>query len=499
MLKGFRLLTALAVTVVAWAAGIAVPILCRLLPPSPLLKYSAGAGWLLLILAAGGVAWRRRFAPPAVILLLGLLALVPWLMLLGTWGDEWEYLANLDSLVVDGDLDTLNQIYSSGSHLPIRYGRFEPLPYWFSPTATTGYMPHALCYGYLAWLLPGWVLAGRFGVHLMQALAAVLLWLAVDRYRRQFGGRDDADANGLLFLSVPVLCYTFHIYPELLAAAIAIVLLVELWRDGELPAWRWGTLCALLLWLNLRYLLLAAPLLLLGWRRRGRGFTRAAGVFLALALLLGLLQIPVYRGLPSVGKEREYFTSDFYVGLAGNFLDGEYGVLPYAPLWAWLPLGGLIVWQTRRSRLIDLLVVTLPYLLVMSSYRRFWYGGQAPPGRFVALLFPLWFPLLLAAIPPLTAGFWRRLWRLAVAWTLAFSFLITLVPSWRYNIRLDGMNQILLFVSPWLHLDLTVIFPAFRVTAITPASWLLAGIYLILWAALTMAAWRSYGRQLARP
>lgn len=458
-------------------------------------RYLFGGAWVGI--AIGAAAWSgRRYAHP-VGFAIGLILLIPWLMLLGTWGDEWEYLANLDSIVSDGDLDTVNQLTNPDPGWHWRYGRHQPLLPWFG-RETTGYTPHALCYGYLAWLLPGWVFAGRCGVHLMHALAAVLLWLAVDRYRPRFGGRANAGANWLLFLGVPVLPYAFHIYPELLAAAIAVFLLVELWRDGELRPWRWGTLCALLLWINLRYLLLAAPLLLLGWRRRGRGFTRAAGVFLALALLLLLLQAPIYRGLPGAGKEREYFTTDFHVGLAGNFLDGEYGVLPYAPLWAWLPLGGLILWRTRRSRLTDLLIVTLPYLLVMSSYRRFWYGGQAPPGRFVALLFPLWFPLLLAAIPPLTAGIWRRLWRLAVAWTLAFSLLLTLVPSWRYNIRVDGKNQFLLFLADRLHLDLTGIFPAFRVAAITPGAWALAGLYLILWAALTQAAWRAYGRVLAR-
>lgn len=460
------------------------------LPPAllpPAMKWLWGAGFVAAAVAAAAVALARRRPSPVAITAITLLVLLPWLLLAGAWGDEWEYLANLDSLASDGDLNIVNQLANNDC---LRYGRHIPLLPWFGPGEAHGLTPHALTFGFLALLAPGWLLLGRYGVYAMLVPGTLALGLAVNRYCAGWRAAPGRLTPLLLLCTLPVWPYTHHIYPELAAAVVSVLALAMIRAHrSPLPA---AALLALLPWLNLRYLLLALPLLLLALRRFPERRARLLAVFLALLALLALLQSLYLPLLPKVGMEQSYFSWRIDIGLLGNFFDGEFGVLPYAPLWLWAAVGALRLWRTRRTEVLELLAVTLPYLLVMSSYEKFWYGGQAPPARFVVVLFPLWFPLLLAGIPPANSGWCRQAWRGAVLWSGLFALALTLVPVWQLNVQHDAVNQVLLVLGRLLPVNVNGLFPSWRF--ITPATWWLTLAYLGAAALIVFGCWRRYGR-----
>lgn len=447
-------------------------------------KYAWGAAYVCAVLLLVFAAWRRARLPVLVVWSLALLAVIPWLMLHGSWGDEWEYLLLLDSLATDADLNVANQFAANDF---LRYGRHLRLPDWYAGSAF-GLTPHVLTFGYLAALLPGWLLLGRYGVHLLHLVAALGLWFAVQRYTRFF----PVSGPGALLLltTLPLLPYTFHVYPEIMAALLLTVVLVRLGAQDEPRVT--ALLIGLLPWLNNRYLLLALPLAgLLWWRTPAAQRRVPLALLIALGAVLGILQAPYVALLPGAGTETAYFSWRVHIGVFGNLCDGEYGILPYAPLWLFAGIGVLRLWRSSaRPRLLEMLVAAGPYLLVMCAYERFWYGGQSPPARFVAVLLPLCVPLVLAGIPPLTSRC-RVLWRAALAWSWGMALLLLLVPSWRFNVRLDGHNAVLQAVDALTGSDVAWLLPSWR----TPddLTWPLTGLWLLLALVLLLVCWRDYG------
>ncbi|HNW91804.1 MAG TPA: hypothetical protein PKM88_02725 [bacterium] len=461
-------------------------------PPAllPVVKWQWGPIYVVLVLLAATAALRRQQMPAWLCFAVAAVALVPWLMLLGAWGDEWEYLANLDSLATDGDLNVVNQLATQDY---LRFGRHQPLLPWFGPGEQYGLTPHVLTFGYLATLLPGWLLLGRYGVHLIQVAAALALWPLLLLLANSFSLRCSPLAALLVLGTLPVWPYVVHIYPELMAASLLVLVVLRLWagESGLLT----GALAGLLPWLNLRYLLLLAPLMVVAWWCRRMAARRMLLAAAGMVAVLLLLQSPYYPLLSDAGKEREYFSWVLHTGLLGNLFDGEYGVLPYAPLWLWAVVGALRLWHGQRTRVLQLALLVLPYFLVMSSYEAFWYGGQAAPARFMVVLMPLLFPLLLAGIPPADSGWCRRLWQGAVVWSGGCALALTLVPVWQLNVRLDGKNQILAAVEHLLGVPVSMLLPSWRL--ISPVTWWLTLGYAILAMMIVTVCWRRYGRNPA--
>jgi hypothetical protein len=287
-------------------------------------------------------------------------AVALWLLLFGVYaatlgfddytGNEPHYLLAAESLDHDADVDVLNQYRERG---------VDP-----QGKRTKGRLNEPYGIGFPLLILPAYALGGDKGVELfLAAVAALGLALA---YRLALGAAPDPWALGAaaaVGLSPPMLAYSTAVYPELTAGTLLAGAALLALRLDERPGWRPGFGCFLMLgalpWLGVRFVpagivvgVVAARAL---WRSRRRTLTIGAvevSLF-SVALLVGIDEA-LYDG------PTPYSAADSATGASGVadylgrlprlvtlFIDPDFGLLRWAPLFALAFVG---LWWLSRSR-----------------------------------------------------------------------------------------------------------------------------------------------------
>lgn len=280
--------------------------------------------------------------------------------------------------------------------------------------------------------------AGRVAVALALGLVGGLVALNSFLLAREAGGGENWSAAVALLLafSSPLLSYSFLIFPELPAA----LLTVYAFRRARLPTGPrrtvlTGIAIGLLPWLHPRFIVLALALAL--WFVIGRRRTKRELALLGAPGALSGLGIALYNlwafgsPLPNTGDHAGFGgPGNLLTGAAGLFLDQQWGLLPYAPLYL-LPAAGFpaLIVQRRRDA-FGLLLVTAPYVLLIAAYLH-WWGEWGPPARYLTPIVPL-AALPLAAARPATRWQCGRVAALALP-SLAIGALFVLWPETMYN------------------------------------------------------------------
>jgi hypothetical protein len=464
---------------------------------------------------------RLPLRPSAVFFFLPLaayLALLPWAAAhREPDGDEPYYLLITHSLAHDGDADLTNN-YAAGD-----WRHFLSRPIAPQPGDPVG--PHGELYSRHNELLPmllvpAYLAAGRRGaLATMAVLTACLAWLTLRLARHYAPGRpgEALAAYGLFAFAPPLLLYSYQIWVEVPGTLLTVLALDRILRlddryerdgaTGEARREPWGAkgwlslgLPVLLLpLLKIRFLLVAGPLLALGWWHSGRPRRPLWVLALLLAAVAGGMLLHnafLYSNPLKIHSWQEldlhrYTPGAFARGGLGLLFDAGFGLLGCAPLWLLaVPAIGLLV--ARRSPLpAHLAVLTLPYLLIVVP-RTEWYGGWSPPFRYALIALPL----LAIALVPLLA---ERLRPGAAAVTVALA-LLTLalalawiaVPGWTYNFA-DGRTYLLDGLSARLGVDLARLFPSS--VRPRPATWIWPAATLAL---VTLLWWLPGRRRGAR-
>ncbi len=275
-------------------------------------------------------------------------------------GDEPHYLLAAESLLDDGDVD-VNDEYAARA-----YEDFYPYDLDRHGKETEGRLnePHGL--GFPLLILPAYAVGGAEGVELfLAAIAAIAVALAYRLALRVVPDPWAIGAAAVTGLSPPFIAYGSAVYPELSAgAALAGAALLALKLD-ERPSRRRAFGCFALLgmlpWLGTKF---ALPGLVIGvfaarslWRARRR--TLAVGAIelslFSVALMIGINEA-LYGGPTPYSADVEGETAtdaSFPLGylersyrLAALFIDREYGLFRWAPVFALLFAG--LWWLWRR-------------------------------------------------------------------------------------------------------------------------------------------------------
>jgi hypothetical protein len=177
-------------------------------------------------------------------------------------------------------------------------------------------------------------------------------------------------------------------------------------------------------------------------------------------------------------------------GFAGAFYDAGFGLFGTSPLWL-IVVPAVLLAIARRSRvLVDLAVLTLPYL-TLALARLEWYGGWSPPFRYAMVALPL---LALVTVPLLAerrSGGARALVAALAALTLVLTLCWVAVPGWTYAFA-DGRTYLLDHLGGRLGADLARLFPS--AARPRPALW----IWPLATVVLLPLVWR-WPRRLRRP
>jgi hypothetical protein len=286
----------------------------------------------------------------------------------------------------------------------------------------------------------------NFEMILFAALAAQLLYRILRRLRPDHP-RLVAGVWASVVFSAPMVVYASSIYPEIPAVLLALVAVDALLQPPSRRTIVLGACaCALLPWLQVRYLPIAA-LLVLGLaihaltvmparqRRTGVGVRSAAWAILPLVLSLVVMATAFqhwygsplpnapYR-LPQISVFTPHTLSASWETLAGAFWSSERGWLPFAPVGI-LALAG-IGYAVRRYRAWAIfgLAVAGAYLLDLTIQGS--QPGFSFPGRYEVILMPFAaLPLLIAAadLAPVRVLLW-----LLAAVSLSLTLAIVLEP-----------------------------------------------------------------------
>jgi hypothetical protein len=362
-------------------------------------------------------------------------------------GDEPHYLLAAESLVEDGDVDVLDEYASR------QYADFYPYELDRHGRETEGRLnePHGV--GFPLFIAPAYAVAGAKGVELLlAAVAALALALA---YRLALRVVPDPWALGAALavgLSPPMLAYGTAVYPELAAAAaLAGAALLGLRLDERISR-RDAFACFLLLgtlsWLGTKFapagVVIGAFAARAIWRSRRR--TLAVG-----AVELSLFSVALYVAMNEAiyGGPTPYAADDpgqtatdasFPGGylsrayrLVALFLDREYGLLRWAPVFALAFAGLWWLWRSHRDRLTRAVPGVRPVELAAGLCAAA-LGVQLLVAAFGApTMFGFWFPPrhLLAGLPlavPLVAWGLRHMPRVGSA----LAALTVIGSAWLY-------------------------------------------------------------------
>jgi hypothetical protein len=356
-------------------------------------------------------------------------------------------------------------------------------------------------------LAPAYRVAGRPGaLATMAALAAALAWLTLRlarHYVRELPGETLAAWAALAF-APPLLLYASQVWVEVPSALLTVLALDRILALDD-RAWKekdWlgiGLPVLLLPVLKIRFMLLAAPLVALGWwydGRQRRAVWRLGLLLLAVAAAILLYNHLLYKNPLKIHswEEVEPYQHDlgsYALGLSGMFWDAAFGLFGSAPVWLLLlPALFLLLRPGRRSLLVHLAVLMTPYLLVVVP-RLEWYGGWSPPFRYGLVMLPFCAVGLIPLLGERKRPGARALLLALAAATLALTLLWVAMPGWTYNFA-HGRTYLLDHLGERLGADVARLFPS----SIRPrtATWVWPLATLVLLPLLWGSRERSAGR-----
>jgi hypothetical protein len=349
---------------------------------------------------------------------------------LGVTGDEPHYLMISTSVWQDGDFDLAND-YRENRQLPFYAGTLEPRHVALSPNGRE-YSFHGPAVALLT--LPGFAIAGVAGVRAMlivfSAAGVVFLWCAARSLTRS----DAAAWAAIVALvwSAPFAAQASAIYPDGAAAAIVSVALgglLRFEREQQVSVASLGAigvLLALLPWLHLRLVVVSVAMALgmLWLIRHERAPWPHALIFLTgpvvSAVVLFTNTLATYDTLDPTAVFRQKAAGSLLAAPAGTlglFVDHEYGLLVYAPVFVLATAGVIALLRAAPVTASAALAAATATLVTAASY--VWWGGTGAPARFLVPVLPI------AALS--LAAWWSRSPRFARLSGLALVILGTVI------------------------------------------------------------------------
>jgi hypothetical protein len=480
------------------------------LPPA-LLIWSGRAGWFLWAAIALGFTVQANLQLPTAraAAVAGAMAFV--IYSLAAWearptrpaGDEPDYLIVTQSLLYDHDLRIENN-HRRGDFRAYFKG---PLPPAYLRRGTDGEIYSVHAPGVPTLVLPAFALGGYPAVVVfliaIAALGSALAWHLAWTVTRNCNAAWFAWAA--VSFNVTAVFLGFSLYPDGLAAVLVLTGMWALVRaepaiqTAPPGATAWllhGGAIAMLPWLHSRFVILAASLaLLIALRLLPLGSSRRVVAFLAAPALsvvgwLSFFAIIYGTPNPAVQYNGNPGTHASYIadGLLGLLFDQRFGVVTHAPVIALAAAGALAMLSRPAMRRfgIELLIIAVPYIAAVTSYRM-WWAGWSVPGRF-------FMPVLMVLAVPIGVAYdaiRRRGTRAMAFGALSATILLTtvLVTAERGELAYNVRTAPALLIG-WLanNADLVQALPLWT-PALVP---LLRRVFI--WVAVLTATWLAVRR-----
>jgi hypothetical protein len=342
-------------------------------------------GWLLFIVAFALYAALAPRIPGAA----------------GPQGDEPHYLTMAQSLWSDRDLDLTDEFANA------EYARFYAgtLSGHISENSPPGRLYSIHSPGLAFLILPGYAAFGHRGAQLLLSALAALAGVLVYRVARD--ALDDRTALvtwALFALTPPVPIYAVTLYPETPAlAATAYFLWAGRGRTGWGRALGAALVAGALGWLHSKFVPLGALGLLFTLMRPCAWRVRAAAAFLFAVLVAGVLwyfhalygSASLFAAIGPADLDLQRLPRN----VVALFFDRQFGLFAIGPVWLLALPGIVMLFRTRLGDTIRVLALASVPIAAGAAYVG-WWGGSAPPARYVIPALPA---IALAAAPAIRA------------------------------------------------------------------------------------------------
>lgn len=401
------------------------------------------------------------------------LLITPWVnAAFHTDGDETIYLLKTQTIIKDNDLDILN---NSKNGDVLSYHPDVSWTPWFGTMTSSGTS---------FTLIPGFLIAGRFGAVLTMNIIGALIALNIFILTMLMTCSIRSAYCGMLIgaFSSPLGIYSFLTYPEIISALIVIYSIRKILSLGQkkvISILNTIFLAGILIILKERYVILSAMILLALMYKIRKNY-KVIGIFvvtIAAAVIMYVMYdklfINSYEGLglsKIVGGLKYYLQAYKQLGkgikgILGLIFDQECGLLIYAPVYFLSLIGMITALKRKESRPGALLMsgIFLPYFLTVAFHGNWWVEGSPAP-RFIVVITPI-----LSIVTGIFLTYSKKLWLklflfLAWLWSLGVYYLLVLIPQIRVHSpnHITGHNEILdrlyaLNILP----NLTILFPSF--------------------------------------
>jgi len=359
--------------------------------------------------------------------------------------DEPFYLLIAQSIIYDRDLDLNNNLEAR------QYSAYHPAPLLPQQDVNeTGEYVSRQGALFPLLLAPCYAVFGRVGAMTFCCVAyASFCTLLFSVCERETGsGRASFWTLVAALFATPGLTYATQIYPESLACLLIMILLAALLRNPKGGLRVAGAIAVVILpWLKARYALIGLPILglwLLGISRKSKVKSQKSNeqglVALILSATAGSLALALlfYRkvafrffGAMNFEDILHLEWSRCWYKLFALFLDYQYGLLIYSPVFLFA-LWGFVVLLKQGHDLAGVTVCgAIAYLLALSTLG-WWFGGGCPPCRYLVCLLPFLLLNLSFGLRFYEGLLGRSFLTLTFAYTALLSLTMVVFPIDRY-------------------------------------------------------------------
>ncbi len=400
-------------------------------------------------------------------------------------GDEPFYVMTAISIVRDGDLDEANnyadrdyeEFYPSDP-LPRGWNGWPSFPRTLPPhPATTDlggiHTKHGL--GLSALIAIPYELGGRASavavIAIMGGLVAVNMFLlAVTSGATPQGA---AVIAVMLAVSMPIAPYSVLLFPEVPAALLLIYAIRRLSEPANtrMQWWLIGTALGFLPWLHQRFVPTTVVLVVIAlvrlWNARNTVnavvslIPIAASGFGLIGYNLWLYRSPIQDSADHAGFNGISGTINAVFGL---LLDAQWGLIIVAPIYV-IALAAVPLWIRESTLARVAAVASLPYILVVASYR-VWWGEWGPAARYLVPIVPLAAGAIAVAYSHVNVG-GRVVIGVGFVIGMAVTFVGVKDPQGFYH-HPNGVNNLYSTADSWFGTELAEMLVAFQPLSPSP-------------------------------
>jgi hypothetical protein len=390
-------------------------------------------------------------------------------------GDEPHYLVISQTLLKYHSLDvTLDYIHRD-------YYAFYPvyLDPHLSPNVYGQLLPLHNIGGPVLWLIP-FALFGRLGAMWFMSLVCVLIILNIYKLLLTMHIRYSyAFLVSLAYaIASPLYIYSHLNFIEPIGALLCLYVFRKVLQEtvSVSDVFLSSVCLGILPWVHIRFALLEvilffALLFKIYQQIKYKNWKYYLWYLLPVMALFVLMEVysykvwgtlnPAINILNDIGAHYKSFAVLPFAGLLGIAFDQNYGLLVNFPLFIFLFIG--VVLALKKKFLpynLLILAVSIPYIILFTSFSA-WFGGTSPPARFLVVLLPLWAFYLAYALEQINSILSKLVFGGTVAYGLIYS-LLSIKDS--YNGINNGQgNRTLIYLQTLLHMHrhhLTAYFPS---------------------------------------